>query len=42
MWMSLPFLYLFVQGYAYMFLLSIFPFLGHAAEAELPAPQPQG
>jgi cellulose synthase/poly-beta-1,6-N-acetylglucosamine synthase-like glycosyltransferase len=42
MWMSLPFLYLFVQGYAYMFLLSIFPFLGHAADAELTAPQPQG
>jgi cellulose synthase/poly-beta-1,6-N-acetylglucosamine synthase-like glycosyltransferase len=39
MWMSLPFLYLFVQGYAYMFLLSVFPTLsrgtGPAAE---PAP----
>jgi cellulose synthase/poly-beta-1,6-N-acetylglucosamine synthase-like glycosyltransferase len=43
MWMSLPFLYLFVQGYAYMFLLSVFPFLGRGAAAgELAAPQPQG
>jgi cellulose synthase/poly-beta-1,6-N-acetylglucosamine synthase-like glycosyltransferase len=46
MWMSLPFLYLFVQGYAYMFLLSVFPFLGRggsaAGEPPLTAPQPQG
>jgi hypothetical protein len=45
MWMSLPFLYLFVQGYAYMFLLSVFPALsrgaGPAAEPA-PTPQPQG
>jgi len=39
MWMSLPFLYLFVQGYAYMFLLSIFPFLGRGNT--LAAAQPQ-
>jgi len=39
MWMSLPFLYLFVQGYAYMFLLSVFPLVGRSTE--LPAPQPQ-
>jgi hypothetical protein len=45
MWMSLPFLYLFVQGYAYMFLLSVFPALSRGAgpTAEpAPAPQPQG
>src|SRR5262249_25846306 len=45
MWMSLPFLYLFVQGYAYMFLLSVFPVLGRGARAAAepaPAPQPQG
>ena len=43
MWLSLPFLYLFVQGYSYMFLLSVFPFLSGrggravATEAALPA-----
>jgi cellulose synthase/poly-beta-1,6-N-acetylglucosamine synthase-like glycosyltransferase len=45
MWMSLPFLYLFVQGYAYMFLLSVFPVLGRGARPSpgaAPAPQPQG
>ncbi|HXO20820.1 MAG TPA: cellulose synthase family protein [Thermoanaerobaculia bacterium] len=43
MWMSLPFLYLFVQGYAYMFLLSVLPILGRGSAATLPvAPQPQG
>ncbi|HZF07588.1 MAG TPA: glycosyltransferase [Thermoanaerobaculia bacterium] len=45
MWMSLPFLYLFVQGYAYMFLLSVFPVLGRGtrtAAGAAPAPQPQG
>ncbi|HTQ80806.1 MAG TPA: glycosyltransferase [Thermoanaerobaculia bacterium] len=47
MWMSLPFLYLFVQGYAYMFLLSVFPVLsrGTSRPAGDPAPiqpQPQG
>ena len=31
MWMSIPFLYLFVQGYAYMFLLSVFPALSRGA-----------
>lgn len=41
MWMSLPFLYLFIQGYAYMFLLSVFPFLGRgSAGAEPPLPAP--
>jgi hypothetical protein len=46
MWMSLPFLYLFVQGYAYMFLLSVFPVLSRGAAdpagEPAPAPQPQG
>lgn len=33
MWMSLPFLYLFFQGYAYMFLLSLLPALARRGAA---------
>lgn len=34
MWASLPFLYLFLQGYSYMFLLSVLPGLGRPASTE--------
>ncbi len=33
MWLSLPFLYLFLQGYTYMFLLGLLPTRGAAVEA---------
>jgi cellulose synthase/poly-beta-1,6-N-acetylglucosamine synthase-like glycosyltransferase len=41
MWASLPFLYLFLQGYAYIFCLSIGPSLRRAAAAGELAPQAQ-
>ena len=32
MWMSVPFLYLFLQGFSYMFLLSVLPWFGRRRE----------
>jgi cellulose synthase/poly-beta-1,6-N-acetylglucosamine synthase-like glycosyltransferase len=34
MWAALPFLYLFLQGYSYMFLLSVLPGLGRSSTPE--------
>lgn len=39
MWLSLPFLYLFFQGYSYMFLLSVVPTLRRALKRSQPATQ---
>ncbi len=39
MWLSLPFLYLFLQGYSYMFLLSVVPALRRAAKQSQPKTQ---
>ena len=36
MWLSLPFLYLFLQGYTYMFVLSVLPLLGRRAGRAAP------
>src|SRR6185295_621372 len=35
MWMSIPFLYLFLQGFSYMFLLSVLPRMGRRREKRL-------
>lgn len=35
MWMSVPFLYLFLQGFSYMFLLSVLPWFGRLREKRL-------
>jgi cellulose synthase/poly-beta-1,6-N-acetylglucosamine synthase-like glycosyltransferase len=35
MWMSIPFLYLFLQGFSYMFLLSVLPRFGRRREKRL-------
>ncbi len=35
MWMSVPFLYLFLQGFSYMFLLSVLPWFGRRREKRL-------
>ena len=42
MWMSIPFLYLFLQGYGYMFLLSAMPLLGRRSAAAGEPPLPVG
>jgi hypothetical protein len=36
MWASLPFLYLFVQGYTYIFLLSVLPMLRRGGPRSAP------